>query len=370
MAGSDRLPIKQVEPDWPTRLIVNPASRQGLAIYEEMTRRLPQWLNVVDTFLSGDPAQLKTLIEQGLDRGIRRFVIGGGDGTLSRAAEALRNAPAVMGVLPSGTGNTFAAGLGLPVRLNSLLPILASGAVEWFDLGEVTAGSEQRTFLNSVTFGVSQRLVELLTPTAKKRLGRFAWPRDFHRALAKTPPVWVKVQYADGEDTFLTRQFIIANGRTVAGPLAASPLSSGQDGLLEVFRLGGPSTWSMLRTSWRLITGTLIKDRDAHYRRVMTVRVSTEPSVPVDVDGDIWRHTPIACRVDPKALAVIVPRADMEGSSRRPLIRLRMGRLEAPMPAPFLPGQSVRPPRPRQSGAFVADCVIGVLGALGLRGLP
>ncbi|MCL8206878.1 MAG: diacylglycerol kinase [Actinomycetia bacterium] len=301
------LPTERAAPEWPTVWLANPASRSGRAGYAVWRERLAGALNLVAATLCEDPTALDAAVERAVGDGIRRVIVGGGDGTVSRAADRLRGTPTVLGVVPLGTGNTFAEGLGLPHHPEALAAVLASGPVRRLDLGWVEGSSGARVFLNSVTLGVSARLVALLTAEVKRRWGWFAWPLEVRRALAETPAVLARVASPDGVEVFRTRQLVVANGPTIAGPIHPSADSSGQDGLLEVFRLGGPSSYSMLRAAWHLVRGWLPRDREARFRRVPRVEVATDPPVPVDVDGDLWGMTPIACRVLPGALAVLAP---------------------------------------------------------------
>lgn len=289
----------------PTYLIVNPHSRRGEEWFARARERLNARVRLVGAFLPRTPEAMDQCFRDGFAQGIVRFVVGGGDGTLSRAANRLVDTEGVLAILPIGTGNTFAWGIGTPRRLDEAIESVCEGPVSRYDVGEVTAGNETRVFLNTVSFGVSERLVELLDPDAKRRLGWLAWPMAVRRALALTPRVTVDLRFDQFRERFDSRLLVVANGRTLAGPIAATPDASAQDGNLDVFSLGPPGGWGMLCLSMRLLLGRHIHDRSAHYHRLDRVTVATTPSVPLDVDGDIWYTTPFGCRVRPEALAVM-----------------------------------------------------------------
>lgn len=302
-----------VKPDAPSVLLINPHARDGAQAFAWFRQALGTAINLVDARLTPDPDQMAQAIRRGLENGMVRFVIGGGDGTLSGAASLLVDTEAIMGIVPLGTGNTFAAGLDLLCHRQKLVAILARGRVDAFDVGEALRGEDRRVFLNSLTIGVSTRLAQLLTPETKRRHGWLAWPLMIRRALRSTPVFRVVVTAYDGhrgrsvEDSYWTRQIVVANGRTVAGPLAPTPQTSAQDGLLDVFSLGGSSEASLIRLFGRLVTGRLVADREAHFRQVPELILDTEPKIPVDIDGDTWLVPPIRCRIRPSALRVIVP---------------------------------------------------------------
>jgi|SRR5579875_465472 len=300
-------PTRRTAPNWPTWLIVNGRSRSGALGYAQWTDRLDRVLNLVGSSLVRSPDEFHQSLREAQAQGVRRLIVGGGDGTLSTAADALRAYPGmVLGVIPLGTGNTFFAGLGLPYDPERLIRALAQAPVAAVDVGEAVAGDESHLFLNSASIGISSLLVQLLREGAKQRFGIWAWPIEMTRALKVAPQFTVTLTYPDGRETYTTRQLVVANGPTIAGRLRVTRAASNQDGLLEVFRLGGPSMGALLRTTWHLCRGQLLRTHHARYRVVREVHISTDVPMPVDLDGDLWRPTPIYCRVLPKALQVLV----------------------------------------------------------------
>jgi diacylglycerol kinase (ATP) len=305
----DRNPTR-VDPGWKTVAIVNPAARAAAEGWAAWRNRLTEAMAIDDVVVPGDADALVHAVRDAANRGAARVLVAGGDGTVSLAAQALAGTSVVLGVVPCGTGNTFAWGLRLP-RDERLVSVLAEGAVASVDVGlAVHEGGSQRVFLNSVTIGVSARLVQLLTPEAKRRLGWWAWPRHLWRALGDTPVLTVTVDGPGFADRFQTRQLVVANGRQLAGPLRLPPPASLRDAQLDVFRLGGPTTLSMLRVGWQLVAGRPLASDAARLRRVSAVTVRSVPPVETSADGEVWEPTPVTCRVWPRALRVIVPRPE------------------------------------------------------------
>lgn len=304
----------------PTLLLVNPHSRRGRQYFDRYRQLLANALNLVDWSLTESRQHMTDRIQQGLNDGITRFIIGGGDGTLSAAADVLAGTSGVLGVLPLGTGNTFFYGLGLPLAPHELVPILSNGTMSLFDVGVAQKEQESTVFLNSLTMGFSERLVELLRRESKARLGHWAWAVEFRRALKDTPTIHIELTWPGGHDQYDTRQLVVVNGRTLAARIAATPHSSAQDGLLEVFRLGGPSFLSVVRLSTILLLGRLPSDHQAHYHTLTTLDLECDPMLPVDIDGDIWLSPPLRCRVWPGALRVISRHMTGPGPRRWPFI--------------------------------------------------
>jgi Sphingosine kinase and enzymes related to eukaryotic diacylglycerol kinase len=98
-----------------TALVVNVRSRRGRRHFATVHRRLQATVELVDVRPVADPRGLPEALAAAADSGADLVVVGGGDGTLSEAAHQLAHRDVCLGVVPLGTTNNFARGLGLPL---------------------------------------------------------------------------------------------------------------------------------------------------------------------------------------------------------------------------------------------------------------
>src|SRR5512147_2098430 len=99
------------------KLVFNPISGaagespvQLLDVITEM-----QALNLVpEVYLIEQDCDLRPVIRDALQDGIRLFVVCGGDGTIDTVAGALSDTSATLGIIPTGTQNNVALSLGIP----------------------------------------------------------------------------------------------------------------------------------------------------------------------------------------------------------------------------------------------------------------
>ena len=75
--------------------------------------------------------QVKDATRDAVSRGFDAVAVGGGDGTLSSAAEVLSGGRVPLGVLPLGTLNHFARDLGVPANLGEAARIIARRGPRW-----------------------------------------------------------------------------------------------------------------------------------------------------------------------------------------------------------------------------------------------
>ena len=69
------------------------------------------------------------LAEQAVAQCVETVAVCGGDGTLCEVVPALLDTPTTLGLLPFGTANDFARGLGVPRTLSKAVSVLVEGRV-------------------------------------------------------------------------------------------------------------------------------------------------------------------------------------------------------------------------------------------------
>jgi len=117
------------------------------------------------------------VVREALDAGAKRVVAGGGDGTINAVVNALigkgkKKPRATLGVLPLGTVNDFAHGLGLPVKdLKRCLEIACTARAKKTDVGRANSSS----FINVTSGGFGSEITATTPVEMKKALGGGAY---------------------------------------------------------------------------------------------------------------------------------------------------------------------------------------------------
>lgn len=251
---------------------------------------------------------LDEAIERALEGGIELLIVGGGDGSINCAVNHLVGKPAVLGVLPLGTGNQLALDLAIPSNTSKAAEIIASGKTARIDLG-IANGSY---FVNVATVGITSRIARELTIPAKRILGKLAYAFAACRAIARSRNFTAKLITDDGEEELETMQVVIGNGRFHAGPFPLAPDASITDGKLTIYALECESKWGLLKYAFRLPGGRHVTLNEVPVFSTANARLETLPVRPATVDGEISLHTPIDFSVARAVLPVRVP-ADFSG---------------------------------------------------------
>jgi len=207
-----------------------------------------------------------------------------------------------MALVPLGTGNSFARGLGIPLDMPGAVAAIAGGKVIRVDAGIVNG----KYFANFAAIGLSTLVARRTSSLAKRVLGPVAYlltgigiaPQ--HRAFDCTID-------ADGEiHRFRCHQVVVANG-PFFGATQIHPDARLDDGRLKVFALPGAHRRQIRRMWIALLAGRQASLNDALFLSAERLVVTTRPSHSVDIDGEVVTRTPATFAVEPAAVRVIAP---------------------------------------------------------------
>lgn len=293
-----------------------PESRRALLVVNTHARRGREWLvdareamrthgfELTRTVPCTSAEAMRRALEDAIANHVPLAVVGGGDGTLSQAAQILAGSSTTLGVLPLGTGNAFARDLGIPTDVEGACDLLADGYEQDVDIGTLN----ETVFVNLVTVGLSARAAQLLDADVKRKSALWAYTLALGRAVAGVRPFEAHLTLDGDEHVFQTMQVAIGSGRFHAGPFPIAEDASITDGLLRVYVLDSLSKADFVRYALALARGKLNESPKIDTFVVQGGTLSTRPLRAVNVDGDVAARTPIRFGIRPRALRVIARR--------------------------------------------------------------
>lgn len=260
-------------------------------------------LQVAAFHAAADHAELRRHVKRAAKAGAPAILVGGGDGTMAHAVDALARRTSVLGVLPLGTGNSFARSLGLdPHDLEGAVATVARGTVGRIDLGRVNGTH----FANFATIGLSSEIAAA-TPTSVK-----GWSGPLAYALAALRPLFAhkafraRIRWRGGRLDLRTEDIIVANGRFFGStPVTAD--ATLVDGRLALFTTDDPTRIGALRTYVAFGLHRQAALRGAHAVTAAKFEIRTRARQWISIDGSLLERTPARFRVARKALRVYLP---------------------------------------------------------------
>ena len=238
------------------------------------------------------------------------LVVVGGDGMVSLAVNMVAQTSIPFAVVPAGTGNDLARGIGLPVgdlsRCISLMVHSLAREPQRLDLGRITSvdGSQVRWFASILSAGFDAIVNE--------RANAMHWPKGKSRytlALLLELFALKPVRYSltvDGSPREESAMLIsVANNSTMGGGMRVAPEASMRDGLLDVFVLRPLSRVRFLRLFPRVFAGTHVTEPEVMIERGKTV-VLDAPGIVAYADGERVWSLPVHVDVVPAAVRVFI----------------------------------------------------------------
>ncbi|TAK26357.1 MAG: diacylglycerol kinase family lipid kinase [Chloroflexota bacterium] len=294
------------------RIILNPAARGG-----QSTRALQRVMPILeraglraDVAMSRDLADLRRLaLEASDDRDVGLVAMCGGDGTSTAAAQVMVHADTPMAVIPAGTGNDFARGLGIPIDARAAARVIVDGFDRTVDLAQATdlTSGETRRFACVAGLGLdlialqALRDVPWLTGPLKYTYGGL-------RGLLGYRPRWCRVIVGDRVFDGDAMLVAITNTPTYGGGMRINPAARLDDGELDVCVVRATSRANLVVKYPLVYLGKHVGLPEIWQAHGSRVKVEAEQPMTLCLDGEITSlASPLLVEAIPMALKVRVP---------------------------------------------------------------
>ncbi len=278
-------------------VILNPAARNARALRVHQTIAKLPGCKLVYTAAAGDG---RILARKAVEEGYRTIVAAGGDGTINDIVNGMADSDAVLGVLPVGTMNVFAAELGIPSNLQKAWEIIQGGHTRRIDL----ASANGKYFVQLAGVGFDAQIVESTTWAAKQSYGPLSYLFSAAQIASRTPPLLcVETNEGRHEGSLV----LLGNGRFYGGPLAFFKNAVIDDGKLDVLVFKNLGYLDLARYLGCLLMGRHTELSDVEYFQTDRMTVTSASRVPFEADGELLGHIPVTFGVAPRALQVLVP---------------------------------------------------------------
>lgn len=255
------------------------------------------------TFEGGDA---KRFARAAARRGDDLIIAAGGDGTINEVVNGMvrsRWQPR-LGIVPAGTANDFATGLGIPEDVARAAASAVGGRAVAVDVARVNT----RCFINVSTGGFGAEATESADASAKRRLGPLAYLLTGARQFAELEPV--QGRFAAGGETVFDGEFLffaVGNARQTGGGSRVTPRADRADGVLDLVVVPAMPRMEFLALLPDLRAGTHLNAPGVVYARARTIDVETAVELAVNADGEPLRGDRFRYRVASRPLSVMIP---------------------------------------------------------------
>ena len=254
-----------------------------------------------------DGDAIEQRVRAAIERGARLIIVGGGDGSVGAAAQAVAGSDATLGILPLGTLNHLARDLGLPFKLDEAAAAIAKGHAKPIDVAEVNG----RTFVNNAAIGLYPLMV-LDREAQQERLGRskrLAMLVASLRTMVRFHRQRLTLSGDGGEARIETPLLFVGNNDYRLAIPGAGQRERLDDGRLCVMVMRKKGLPGFLAAVSRALIGVARKDDMVRLDDMEHLRVdSARSAITLALDGETMKmKPPLEFRIRPRALKVMVP---------------------------------------------------------------
>lgn len=303
----------KVEQKVKTFAVINPVAgqREGQTVEEIVAARVRESEGDCEIYLTQEGDDVRQVVSEAVQRGARVVLAAGGDGTISAAASALIDKDAALGIIPSGTWNSLARNLEIPLDIGQAVDLaLGEHDIRVIDMLQV----EDQFFTLNVSVGVASIVLKNVERDEIRRLGRFTYLYRGTMQLLGRPPFRLRVTTDGRKTTLRANELIVANcGVMGLKNLRLDPDIHMDDGKLNVCSIRAKTLLDYLALGFSMATGGQKKDpRVQCWEAGSEVRIESSERLPTQGDGELIGHLPITVRLRPHAVHVIIPRKPAE----------------------------------------------------------
>jgi lipid kinase YegS len=285
-------------------LILN-GKKAGQADIRQAVNTLRDAGHQLDVRVTWEAGDIDRYIDESCGRNLERVVVGGGDGSVNEAANAILaregRVPA-LGIMPLGTANDFAAACRIPPDPLESLRLALTEEPRPIDAVQ----ANERFFLNVASVGFGAAVTASTPVELKNFLGGGAYTiAGLIQALEFTPyPSRVRTPNWESSGQLLVGA--VCNGRTAGGGQPLAPEALLNDGLMDVLMINHFPAPDMPQVLQEFLNPAA---EGKFIRRFKAPWIEGESSheIPINLDGEPYAAKHVHFSIQPGAIKVVLP---------------------------------------------------------------
>lgn len=307
-------------------VIVNPISGggRGLADFPKISHLLRESGIEHDPAFTEHRHHATELTVEAANRGYRKIIVVGGDGTLNEVVNGLfiqkqcEPKEILLAVIAVGTGNDWVRTFGIPRNYNAVIRAINEGRSYLQDVGAVTyteSKVEQTRYMANVAgLGFDAYVIEIFNHLKLKgRKGKWLYLYSLLKGYFSAKPAGTTIE-VDGKVIYNRLLFSLAVGvcRYNGGGIQQLPRAVANDGLLDLTIIRPVHWWHVIFRARRLFNGKIYSIGHVEHAQGKRVKIVSAPNIPLETDGELLGGTPVTISVVPQAIRIVVTKEFLE----------------------------------------------------------
>jgi diacylglycerol kinase (ATP) len=291
-------------------VLANPAAGRGRLgrLLPDVLARLGGAGARVRLLVAPDAARAEDACRAAVAGGAAALVAVGGDGTVHTALQAVAGTRVPLGIVAAGTGNDFAAAVGLAgeplASADAVAQAFAAGRTRAVDLAEMHAADGRTRWYGAVLAAGFDAIVN-------ERANAMRFPRGPRRydlailaELARLRPRRYTLRLDGVAHTVDAVLVAVGNTASYGGGMRICPAADAGDGLLDVVVAGAVGRLTLMRIKPQVYRGTHVEHPMVTSFRARTVELDSEGIIGY-ADGERTFPLPVTVTCVPGALTLL-----------------------------------------------------------------
>lgn len=306
-------------------VIVNPISGggKGLADFPKISHLLRENGIEHDPAFTGHRYHATELAVEAVNRGYRRIIAVGGDGTLNEVVNGLfiqkqcEPKEILLAVIAVGTGNDWVRTFCIPRNYSAVVHAIKEGHSYLQDVGKVTyteSKYEQTRYMANVAgLGFDAYVINIFNHLKLKGYkGKWLYIYSLLKGYFSAKPAGTTIE-VDGKVIYNNLLFSLAVGicRYNGGGIQQLPRAVANDGLLDLTIIRPVHWWHVIFRMARLFNGKIYSIGHIQHAQGKNVKIISAPNIPIETDGELQGVTPVTISIVPQAIKIVVTK-DLE----------------------------------------------------------
>ena len=248
----------------------------------------------LDIFATERPRHATELAAAAADEGYDLVAAAGGDGTVHEVINGLvrgDKATLPLGIIPIGSGNDLAFGLGFHEEAEEAVERIFKGTPRPLDLARVT-DERGKTEVFGNNFGIGFDAIVVMRTETITRLHGFPM---YMAAVLQTILFYYNTPYLeatfDGQAVNQRSLFLYCGlGPRGGGGFLLTPDATWDDDLIDSVMVNPIGRLTMLRMLTSAMKGTHVTSRHVTMRKSREITVKSSAPMPIQVDGEMFAY--------------------------------------------------------------------------------
>jgi diacylglycerol kinase (ATP) len=258
------------------------------------------------------------LTEEFIDKGYRKFIIVGGDGTMNEVLNGIFNQEVIptnqflLAVIPIGTGNDWCRMFKIPFNYLEAVQIINEGRTFLQDVGIVTylnlINSGKRYFMNVAGMGYDAVVASKTNKDKERgRGGAALYLKNLFTSLVFYKFSKTQIKVGNEAETLKNKTFSLSVGICSynGGGMKQLPFAIADDGLLDMTLIKKLGKFTVIREVKNLYDGSFIKNPKVQTLTSDRFQIESDPPIYLEADGESLGHSPFTFEIIPRSLRVI-----------------------------------------------------------------